>query len=436
MSLAIPLQPPHDAQRDAGARHRTGMAPVTALFRTILLLAVLAVAYSCSVAAVAVAQEPLPSAATAAELTAEEMRQLQEAAAAASPAPAPLIPFGALPSANPAMSLIFDGALAGFSVDEPLQFGGHDPRNNGFNFQQLEMHLESAVDPYLHFLTNIVFGQEGVEVEEAFAESTALPLGLQLRAGQFLMPFGRINPTHPHSWNFVDQPLGNGKFFGSEGSRGMGALISWLVPVGWFSEVRAASSEATGDCCARSFAGDADWSVRSPTDLLYTMTWKNFVPFNEDWSLFLGLSAQLGPNATDNRSEIFGADVYLRYRPVADPERRSLSLQVEHARRSRQLTAATLVDQAGYAQLVAVVALRWETAWRTEWATGLVGDPLNPEWISQRTRHAAQLTFYPSHFSRLRLQVSRDNPTWLPDPIWGAVLAIEVLIGEHGAHLF
>lgn len=376
------------------------------------------------------AESALPSTATAAELSAEDAAALAAGAAADTPlAPAP----AAAPSTNPAMSVIFDGALAAHSDPAPLP-GGHDPARNGFNLQQLELHLESAVDPYLHMQANIVFTKEGVEVEEAYADTTALPGNLQIRAGQFLTDFGRANPLHPHAWHFVDQPILLGKFMGPDSNRGMGAQLGWLAPLPWFVELKVSSTEAGGACCARSWMADKEWTIRSPADQLHTATLKQFFPISDDWSLLVGGSGQEGPAGSSQRSRIVGWDIYLRWRPTDDPERRSVSLQIEHAIRQRQTAGTALVDQAGYAALVAQFALHWEAGWRSEWGTGVANDPLDPQWTGTRTRHAAQLTYYPSHFARLRWQVSVDRPAWMAEPIYSAVLALETLIGSHGAH--
>ncbi|RME94555.1 MAG: hypothetical protein D6766_05520, partial [Verrucomicrobia bacterium] len=118
-------------------------------------------------------------------------------------------------------NLSFDAlASAGGSSSrhlESLQFGGHDPKQNGFTVQNLELTLDGAVDPYFHGQANLVAqidsaGETSFEAEEAYLESTALPWGLQLKAGQYYAPFGRINPMHPHTWDFVDLPLVIGRF--------------------------------------------------------------------------------------------------------------------------------------------------------------------------------------------------------------------------------
>ena len=58
-----------------------------------------------------------------------------------------------------------------------LQGGGHDPRKRGFTFQQAELSLAGAVDPYFNAEAHILFfldpveGETEVELEEAFATS-------------------------------------------------------------------------------------------------------------------------------------------------------------------------------------------------------------------------------------------------------------------------
>jgi hypothetical protein len=379
-----------------------------------------------------------PCAAQSAEpaLTDEERRAIEESLAAdrAPPATTP----GEASSALPDIALILDFALAAFSDDEPLQTGGHDPSETGFNLQQLEMNLQSNVDPYFRFDANLVFSQFGVEVEEAYATTLSLPLDLQMRAGQFLTRFGRINPTHPHAWSFADQPLVIGKFFGSEGSRGLGAEASWLAPLPWYVELVGAATQADGECCARSFFGGEDLGVNDPGDLLYTLALKQFFPFGDDWSLSGGLSAQLGPNPTGqgNRTDVYGADLYLRWRPVKSPDRTAVSLQVEGLYRARQVPDDRLDDWGGYAQLVWDVNAVWAVGGRYERVSGVDGDPLDPEWTDARQRASAQVTWSPSHFSRLRLQANYDRPEWRDDPIWAGFLALEVVVGAHAAHAY
>ena len=115
-----------------------------------------------------IAASPAPSQST--DPSAEDLEEIEKALAA----PAGALNVGGITaqrnfqSLNPDISFILDTALAAFSVAKPLQTGGHDPNRTGFNFQQLEMSLASAVDPFMTFTGNVVFVQAGVEIEEAY----------------------------------------------------------------------------------------------------------------------------------------------------------------------------------------------------------------------------------------------------------------------------
>jgi len=338
---------------------------------------------------------------------------------------------------NPDISAILDVAGGWYSAEDPGETGGHDPAQTGFNLQALEMAVTANADPYFGVFGTLVFGAEGVELEEAWAQTLALPWNLQVRAGQMLTPFGRINATHPHSWSFLDQPLVIGKFLGPDGSRGIGAEVSWLAPLPWYVELVGDMTDAAGDCCARSFLGGDDLAIRGVRDFLYTVAVKQFFPFGPAWSLSWGLSGQFGPNATGpgNRTEIYGTDLYLRYKPVGSPEQASLSLQTEGLLRVRQVPGDSLRDWGVYTQAVWHFLKRWETGARFDVVSGLAGDPLDPDWTGDRRRYAVQATFHPSHFTRLRLQGSLDDSAWR-GLVRGAFLGLEVAVGAHGAHAF
>ena len=335
--------------------------------------------------------------------------------ALAAPARAQSEPPGVSQAAStlPDLALILDVAGAYFSDDGgQTQTGGHDPNHTGFTLQALELAMGANADHVLRLDANVVFLPDEVELEEAYLTTLALPGGLQARAGQFLTRFGRLNPTHPHAWSFVDQPLANGRFLGPEGSRGVGAELSWLTPLPWFVELVGSGTEV----------GGAD-----PGDLLFTGALKQFFPFTDDLSLLFGLSTRIEPDAAGegNRADVHGADLYLRWKPVGSADRMAVSWQTEYMYRRRQLPLDVLTDHGGYTQLVAQWSPRWETG-------------LRAERVEPATRYSTALTFRPSHFSRLRLQGSLAEPHADPDaaPVWATMLSLEVVVGPHGAHEF
>ncbi len=390
---------------------------------------------ACLVAVVALSATPVG----AQTLTPEEQAELDAAIAADSgPTPTPKAAPAVVGSANPNISLILDTALAWFNVDEPDQLGAHDPNETGFVLQQVELHMDASVDHVFRFDANLVFGLFNVEVEEAFATTLGLPAGLQVRAGQFFTRVGRVNSTHPHAWDFLDQPLVLGKFYGGESNRGLGLELSWLAPLPWYLEVVTSVQGATGDCCARSFYGGSAPPARDPRDLLTTVAIKQFHPLSDSVGLKWGLNFQTGPNASGagNRTEIYAIDAHLRWATTDAGVKRSLTLQSELFHRRRQAPDTVLADTGLYAQLVYQHDKSWAFGGRFEWVEGLVADPLDPEWATDRLRSTLQATYSPSHFSRLRLQGSVDDPGGDSPAVVGLMLGLEVLIGSHPSHSY
>ncbi len=107
----------------------------------------------------------------------------------------------------------------------------------------------------------------------------------------------------------------------------------------------------------------------------------------------------------------------MKYRPLDEPVPPVVSLQSEWFYRRREMPDEVLQDFGGYAQALYRFAERWSIAARYEYGSPAYGDggdvvedPLDPEWSQVRRRYAANVTFYPTEFSRLRLQGNRDVP--------------------------
>ncbi len=378
----------------------------------------------------------------AAAVTDEPGASAAGSAAATAVTPAPTGGFAS--AMNPALSAILDVAFAYFSEEDPPERGHHDPKRSGFNWQGLELALNSSVDPYLRLDVHLGFCGEGAHVEEAYATTLALPAGLQARFGKFLTRFGRLNATHMHTWNFADQPFVLGRLFGGEGERGLGAELSLMLPLPWSVELVGSATEASGEDSARSFLGAEERPLESLLDPLYTTALKQFFPLSDDWSLAWGLSANFGPHATgdDHRAEIYGTDLYLKFRPLRRPEPRVVSLHSEWFYRRRQIAGGLLQDYGQFTELLWRFEKRWATAARYELGSptydldgAFALDPLDPAWTNHRHRMSASLSFYPTEFSRFRWQWGGDRVT--PErTIVSTFLTAEVSAGAHGAHSF
>ena len=240
------------------------------------------------------------------------------AAVAAAPAPITVLSGG---GGKNFLNLSLDGlfaAGASTATDVPaLEPGGHDPAQRGFTVQNVEVVFEGAVDPYFRGQANVILqispeGETVVELEEVYATTTSLPGGLQVKAGQFFTEFGRLNPSHPHSWDFVDQPLVNGRFFGGDGLRSVGGRISWLLPTDFYSEAYLGIQNSQGETLTsfRSVPGETlfgreivEREVTSLDDLLLAPRYTASFDLTDTQTLLLGASAALGPNGTGASGE-------------------------------------------------------------------------------------------------------------------------------------
>jgi hypothetical protein len=379
-----------------------------------------------------------------------------------------------------------------------LEGGGHDPKRRGFTFQQAEISLTGAVDPYFAAEAHILFTSGGVELEEAFAVTQALPAGLQLKAGYFLSEFGRINPTHPHAWSWLDQPVIATRLFGPDGMRAAGLRAGWLTPLPWYSELQVTLQNAGGEAMPSFLAspsgagahahgkaanlpnpargpvpllegGDEftpgiggrpilEREVASLADMAWLLRWKNGWDFSPAVSAQWGISGMTGPNATgpEGRTWLYGTDFVLKWRP-ADNRRGWPFLAWESELMARQyradafyddddpddvidLPAATLKDWGFYSQLVYGFRYRWAAGFRVERASGSgesAGGRENDPYRDDRIRLSPLLLWQPSEFSRLRFQYNYDRADHLPaGDAHSFWLGLEFLIGAHPAHQY
>lgn len=348
------------------------------------------------------------------------------------------------------------GSTARESEIDKLQGGAHDPKKRGFTTQNLELSLLGAVDPYLNGEAHLIFqidkdGESKLEVEEAFLTTQFLPHGFQIKAGTYFTEFGRLNPRHPHSWSFVDQPVINTRMFGGDGLRGPGARLSWLTPLPWYSEVFLGAQNANGET-AFSFLGEAggtfsgytlnERDVRSLEDILYSMRWLNSFSLSDEVTLNLGTSALFGPNATgnDNRTNIYGTDIYLKWKPLSnDRGFPFVAWQTELMKRDYEVGESkdSLDDWGVYSQLLWGFKRNWVWGLRYDLADG--NGALTDYLRDRRYRISPNLTWYPTEFSKVRLQYNYDKAEHISDndgeehSVW---LQFEFMLGSHPKHKF
>ncbi len=364
-----------------------------------------------------------------------------------------------------------DGLFAAAASTAPdlenLETGAHDPNQRGFTVQNLELTLGGNVDPYFTAISHIVLqidreGESTLEVEEAYLTTTALPANLQLRTGQFFTQFGRLNPTHPHTWAFADQPLINGRMFGGDGMRGPGVQLSYLVPLPLYTEAMVAVQNSQGETAFsfRNVPGEdlfgrtlVERQVEGIGDLLITPRLATSFNPSDTQTVLLGVSGAFGPNGSGEsaRTQIDGLDLYYKWKPLRTVKGWPFVVWQTEVMKRRYETAAVADDPAtvqdetapeevlrdwgGYTQMVWGFTPRWVAGLRGDYVAGRGGDLTDP-LRERRVRVSPNLTFYPSEFSKWRLQYNWDHLQTRDDNVHSVFLQWEFLVGTHGAHAF
>ncbi len=369
------------------------------------------------------------------------------------------------------LNISFDAVIVGAASTSPnlstLEVGDHDPQQRGFNARNVELALDGAVDPFFEGFANIVFkldnnNQTQVEVEEAFGQTTDLPYGLQAKAGQFFTQFGRINPTHPHTWDFVDAPLVQGLLLGPDGLRGVGTQLAWVLPTPFYAQALLALQNGQGGT-GYSFRNPGDsgtfferQTINRQTDglsdLVVTPRLEASCDLTSTQTVLGGMSAAFGSNDTgyNTSTQIYGVDLFYKWKP-ADAEggwpyvkwqSEAMVRRYEAGQGLNNTFAAaeTFHDWGAYSQVV------W--GFYKGWAAGLRGDYIHMESSAvtndpqrqNRSRLATDLTWYPSEFSKFRLQYNYDllqSNAFLPSRDENSIfLMYEIALGAHGAHKF
>jgi hypothetical protein len=374
---------------------------------------------------------------------------------------------GILAPFNPKINVngLFSAAM--FSEKDNLNFGDHDPQVQGFNVQNVELHLQGTVDPYFQVDTNIVTtvkkGETTIELEEMYGTSLALPANLQLVAGQYFTRFGRQNRLHPHQWDFADQPVILNRIFGPDGLRGPGAQLSWLAPTPFYLEFIGSAQQAQGEIAA-SFLDEEGKTVRGymlidrPVqkigDLIYMPRVVTSFEPTDELTAAMGASTLFGPNASgpNNHTYIYGADLYVKWKPVDHSQGFPfVAWQTEYLHRNYEagpdnvIPASRLKDFGFYTQVLYGFTYRWVAGFRVDYANSSGGAPAAPlitaqadrDLVGERWRFSPNLTFYPSEFSKFRLQYNVDFAASRGrEAVHGVFLQMELNIGEHGAHTF
>ncbi len=352
---------------------------------------------------------------------------------------------------NPAIGAILVGGYA--DIDSSWdQIPGFQPAGeigsgeSGFSSGEAEINLNASVDArYFGNLTlgiGEVDGSVNVGLEEAWFQTTSLPMGLSVLGGRFFSEAGYLNSFHFHSDDFTDRPLPYQAFFGGRYTVD-GVQARWIAPVSLLVEIGGELNWGGGHpATANGNSSPGAWTLFSNIggDVGDSHSWQ----FGLAW-----IRADAMERTADGASEAFTGDSDLaavdfvwKWALGGNPVRQNFKLQGEYFRRSETGLFAGLPydgDQTGwYLQGVWQFASTWRTGLRHDVVDAdngplLAGTGLEDPGRSS-SRDSLMLDWSPSEFNRLRMQYTNDKVRPESDHQWH--LQYIMSIGAHGAHQF
>src|SRR5213076_985251 len=214
------------------------------------------------------------------------------------------------------------------------------------------------------------------------------------------------------------------------GLRGVGAQVSWTLPLPWYSQLIFASQNGRGST-GFSFRNPGDNGMffdRITTDReapgLQDFVWiprfENSFNLSDTQTVLAGVSGAFGSNETgaNSRTQIYGADLLYKWKSShAEGGFPFLKWQTEFMYRRFQAghgaddsfpVAETFHDWGMYSQVL------W--GFKKGWVAGIRGDYVHMQDSmftddldrQSRWRLSANLTWYPTEFSKIRLQYNQD----------------------------
>lgn len=352
---------------------------------------------------------------------------------------------------NPAMSLILSGTYSNLERDpEEYQIAGFSlaeetgPGAQGFSLGESELVISGNIDDQFYGSFTGALTTEGtVEIEEAFIETTSLGHGATLRAGRTFSGVGYLNEQHAHVWDFVDQPLVYRAMLGNQYNDD-GLQLRWVAPTDLFVEFggemfRGDAFPAGG--AANEGKGAYSLFAHIGGDLNPSHSWRagiSRLTVKAD-----GRETGDTPDVFTGETDLTVIDAVWKWAPNGNNARTYAKLQGEWIKRAEN-GMLNDVDYDGngtgwYVQGIYQFIPRWRVGLRHD---RLESDPVSDELAGTSVdaaghtpkRNSILVDFANSEFSRIRVQLNRDESTTESDK--QVYVQYQMSIGAHGAHRF
>jgi hypothetical protein len=363
--------------------------------------------------------------------------------------------FGGAVMNNPNISLILNTfAYSSNLTNEELKNQGIPgyttaglDRKKGFNLESAELFLFAPVDPYFNLYATIPVKENGAELEEAYAVTTSLFQGHQLKGGKFKSGFGKLNSQHPHAWDFVDIALPYRSFLGKEGLIEKGVQYTYLAPLPFYTLVGLEYLQGDNDTL---FGADATGGPHA-----YGAFAKSSFDVGSNSTILFGPSFMYGKTKTGTvradsdltgSAALYGLELTYKWRP---DQTQSFVIQSEYLLRDQYgnlkdtvLDSVERLDRRQDGLYVQGIYQwnRWRLGARYD-ALGIMKNDyklagLQQELGSTPWRTSSMLEYNFTEFSRIRFQYTYDDSARNGTVNNEFFLQLIFGIGAHAAHPF
>lgn len=288
---------------------------------------------------------------------------------------------------------------------------------DNFLIRELELIFQSTLDPYSRAVIALAYEgpnlslwphiladeaereadieeaaeEEGLEIEEAYAQWVNLPGGASLTVGRFRQRFGTYNRWHAHGLPWQELPLAYNVYLGEGGLAQTGASLYWLMPVHglgsyqtWIEVTRSSNETLFGESRGPSFLAhvNAFWDI---SDATY---------------FEIGLSGLAGRHEENGGESFSNGLLHLETGLSWTPPGRSLYRGLDFraaVMRQRPVNGADAL-YGGFAGAEYRLGFRWLAGIRGDYVQ-LPGDDAEVAWAVAPT-----LTWWQSEFVRLRAE--------------------------------
>lgn len=242
----------------------------------------------------------------------------------------------------------------------PSEFGEGTGK---LSLREMELGLESSLDPSTMGKAYISFGHEGAALEEGYLVWLAGPLNMNLKLGKFKNSYGIMNRYHTHDMPQFDRPFMISNFFTKETLKGVGVGANFQLP-SITARVNELDLEVVSCCDGLSFTSEGKHNI------LYVAHLKNHWGLNESTNAELGFSGAYGYNdsAEKYRTAIVGADLRMRWQPHGKEECRGAEWWTE-ALFSRREEFEENIESWGLFSLLRIrLGARWHCGCRFDYS--------------------------------------------------------------------